>query len=270
VDPSQIEQVIINLAVNAKDAMPQGGRLTIETHDIGPSGQNHNAGSEEGPNQRVMLSISDTGCGMPPELKARIFEPFFTTKDVGKGTGLGLAVVHGIVTQSGGYIEVYSELGIGTTFKIYLPAVGEQVSRPSNQQPELALHGSETILLVEDEDMVREFGSLVLQGLGYNVLVAPGGVAAVQLMESRHEKVDLLVTDVVMPEMGGRKLAEALRSQDPGLKVLFMSGYTDDAIVRHGVLDADVPFLQKPYRPDSLAKKVRDVLDQNPRQERTA
>jgi two-component system, cell cycle sensor histidine kinase and response regulator CckA len=244
--------------------------LTIETRSVELNKQSDVAEAKEGPDQFVMLAISDTGCGMPPELKARIFEPFFTTKDVGKGTGLGLAVVHGIVTQSGGNIEVYSEVGIGTTFKIYLPAVQEQVSRPSHQEPEPVSHGSETILLVEDEDTVREFGSLVLQGLGYKVLAAPGSVAAIRLMESRQEKVDLLVTDVVMPEMGGRKLAEALRSQDPGLKVLFMSGYTDDAIIRHGVLDADVAFLQKPYRPDSLAKKVRDVLDQNPRQERTA
>jgi PAS domain S-box-containing protein len=260
-DPGQIEQVIINLAVNARDAMPQGGKLTIETKDAQLDESYARTHPEAKSGQFVMVAISDTGCGMTPEVKARIFEPFFTTKSVGQGTGLGLAVVHGIVKQSGGNIDVYSEVGVGTTFRIYLPTVGRQSAAVTGNGPEAPSQGSETILLVEDEDSVRELATFILTECGYRVMTAPEGLAALQLMATCREKIDLLVTDVVMPQMGGRKLAEILLAEHPELKVLFMSGYTDDAVVRHGVLQADVDFLQKPFTPNSLARKVRDVLD---------
>lgn len=192
---------------------------------------------------------------------ARIFEPFFTTKGVGKGTGLGLGVVQGIVKQSGGNIEVYSEVGIGTTFKIYLPAVSEGLTLLSSPGISKAAIGTETILLVEDEDGVRELSALILQGSGYTVLKASSGKEALRLIEGRTEGIDLLLTDVVMPEMSGNKLAEALRSSYPDLKLLFLSGYMDDAVFRHGILQDEVAFLQKPFTPGSLTRKVRAVLD---------
>lgn len=262
VDAGQIEQVIINLAVNARAAMPQGGKLTIETSNIELDEFYAKARSDARTGRFVLLAVSDTGCGMTPEVKARIFEPFFTTKGVGQGTGLGLAVVHGIIKQSGGNIDVYSEAGVGTTFRIYLPAVQQQAAALPDIAPEAPSHGSETILLVEDEENVRDLASLVLRECGYTVMTAPEGLAALQLMATCREQIDLLVTDVVMPEMGGRKLAEILLAQHPELKVLFMSGYTDDAVVRHGVLQANANFLQKPFTPNSLADKVRAVLDQ--------
>jgi hypothetical protein len=261
VDAGQIEQVIINLAVNARDAMPQGGKLTIETSDAELDESYAASHPEARAGRFVMIAISDTGCGMAQEVKARIFEPFFTTKGVGQGTGLGLAVVHGIVKQSGGNIDVYSEVGVGTTFRIYLPAVEQQPRISSAHGQELPSRGFETILLVEDEESVRELATFVLQGCGYTVMTAPEGLAALQLMESCRQQIHLLVTDVVMPHMGGRKLAEILLAAYPELRVLFMSGYTDDAVVRHGVLQANTNFLQKPFTPNSLAKKVRDVLD---------
>jgi PAS domain S-box-containing protein len=261
VDAGQIEQVIINLAVNARDAMPQGGKLTIETKNADLDEFYAKTHVEARPGRFVMLAISDTGGGMTPEVKARIFEPFFTTKGVGQGTGLGLAVVHGIVKQSGGNVDVYSEAGIGTTFRIYLPGVEQPAAALPGSAPEAPTQGQETILLVEDEDNVRDLATVVLEGCGYRVFTAPEGLAALQLMATCREAIDLLVTDVVMPQMGGRKLAETLLAEHPELRVLFMSGYTDDAVVRHGVLQANANFLQKPFTPTSLARKVREVLD---------
>jgi PAS domain S-box-containing protein len=261
VDAGQIEQVIINLAVNARDAMPQGGKLTIETKNADLDEFYAKTHVEARPGRFVMLAISDTGGGMTPEVKARIFEPFFTTKGVGQGTGLGLAVVHGIVKQSGGNVDVYSEAGIGTTFRIYLPGVEQPAAALPGSAPEAPTQGRETILLVEDEDNVRDLATVVLEGCGYRVFTAPEGLAALQLMATCREAIDLLVTDVVMPQMGGRKLAETLLAEHPELRVLFMSGYTDDAVVRHGVLQANANFLQKPFTPTSLARKVREVLD---------
>ena len=261
VDAGQIEQVIVNLVVNARDAMPQGGKITIETSEAELDEFYTRTHPEARAGRFVRMAISDTGCGMPPEVKARIFEPFFTTKDVGQGTGLGLAVVHGIVKQSGGNIDVYSEAGVGTTFRVFLPAVEPEAETPSVHGTEVISRGFETILLVEDEDSVRELVTTVLESYGYTVLTAPEGLAALQLVEGCSQAIDLLVTDVVMPHMGGRQLAETLVAHQPGLKVLFISGYTDDAVVRHGILQANVNFLQKPFTANSLARKVREILD---------
>ncbi len=261
-DPGQLEQVILNLAVNARDAMPQGGKLTIETSDFEFDESYTRAHPDALPGRYVMMAVSDTGSGMTADVKAHLFEPFFTTKGVGKGTGLGLAVVHGIVKQSGGTIDAYSEVGVGTTFKVYLPAVEQgQAATASDDGAGISPRGPGTILLVEDEDGVRKLVARALKAFGYAVLTASDGKAAIEIMECRREQVDLLVTDVVMPEMSGRSLAETLRADDPSLKVLFLSGYTDDAVVRHGVLQANVNFLQKPFTLNALARKVREILD---------
>jgi two-component system cell cycle sensor histidine kinase/response regulator CckA len=261
-DPGQLEQVIVNLVVNARDAMPRGGKLTIETATVDlDAGYAWEHGTVE-PGRYVMLAVSDTGVGIDRAAQARLFEPFFTTKEFGKGTGLGLATVYGIVKQSGGYIWVYSEPGQGATFKVYLPRVepaGEPVAAP--QPPARALGGTETILLAEDEAAVRNLARRVLEKHGYKLLLAATGRDGVQVAEQHAGPIDLLVTDVVMPEMGGRELAQRLTALQPGLKVLFLSGYTDDAIVHHGVLDAGVAFLQKPFKPDDLVQKIRAVLD---------
>ena len=261
-DPGQMDQVLMNLAVNARDAMPRGGRLTIETSNVvlDRAYARQHPGVEPGP--YVRLAVSDSGHGMAPEVLARVFEPFFTTKEPGKGTGLGLATVHGIVKQSGGHVWVYSEPGQGTTFKIYLPrtdvTTGEAEPRASDEE---LPRGSETILLVEDEASLRELVRECLEGGGYTVLEARHGTQALELSERYSGPLHLLMTDVVMPGMSGRELAERLRAARPEVRILYMSGYTDDAVVLHGVLAEDMAFLQKPFTTETLARTVREVLD---------
>lgn len=260
VDPNQLDQILINLAVNARDAMPAGGTLTIETCNVAFSESYEAAHLDAKSGQFVMLAISDTGTGMSPDVKARIFEPFFTTKPKGEGTGLGLAMVLGIVEQSGGWIHVYSEVGLGTTVKIYLPAVAEAVSVARPVPPRRSYSGSETVLIVEDDEDVREIAMTSLKLHGYRVICASSGAEAIAAAHE-HERIDLLLTDVVMPKMNGSEVARQLRAQFPNLKVLIMSGYTEDTVLRQGLLAASVSFIQKPYTPVSLARKVREVLD---------
>lgn len=262
VDAGQMEQVLMNLAVNARDAMPQGGRLTIETANVELDESYSEEYLDVTPGRYVVMAVSDTGCGMDQKTKARIFEPFFTTKAPGKGTGLGLATVFGIVKQSGGHVTVYSEVGKGTTFRIYLPRVESTSESHSDEKPKLApAKGSETILVVEDAEMVRNLACRILRNHGYTVLEAENGAMALQICKRHAGDIQLVLTDVVMPEMSGRQLAEHLRERRMSAKVLFMSGYTDDAVVRHGILEAEASFIQKPFTPSSLSQKVREVLD---------
>ncbi|HEV8532448.1 MAG TPA: GAF domain-containing protein [Methylomirabilota bacterium] len=264
-DPGQIEQIIMNLAVNARDAMPEGGRLTLETAnvDLDAGYARKHVGARPGPH--VMLALSDTGIGMDAQTQAHIFEPFFTTKGPRKGTGLGLAMVYGIVKQSGGNIWVYSEPGKGASFKIYLPRIEEPIddSHAGSSLPAPA-HGVETILLVEDEDTVRDLTRDILEAHGYTVLEARHGAEALRISEQHSGAIDLMLTDVVMPEMGGREVAERLAVQRPETKVLYMSGYTDSAVVHHGVLDASTAFLQKPFSATVLVRKLREILGVHP------
>jgi two-component system cell cycle sensor histidine kinase/response regulator CckA len=259
-DPGEVEQVLINMAVNARDAMPRGGQLTIETRDVDLDEEYARLHADARPGRYVLIAVSDTGVGMDAATKARVFEPFFTTKEVGKGTGLGLSTVYGIVRQSGGHIEVYSEPGRGTTFKVYLPRVKDTPSASAPQQTP-SPRGTETILLAEDEPAARSMMSLALRSLGYVVLEAGDGEVALRVCREYHGGIDLLVTDVVMPNLGGRDLATQLHVLRPQTRVLYLSGYTDDAVFRHGVLEPGTAFLPKPVTPSALARKVRETLD---------
>jgi PAS domain S-box-containing protein len=263
-DPGQVEQVLVNLVVNARDAMPYGGHLTIETVNVELGIDYAKTHLGVNPGNYVMLAVSDTGTGMSEEVRGRIFEPFFTTKDKDKGTGLGLSTVYGIVQQSGGSIWVYSEPDQGTSFKVYLPE-GDSVieSHERRAVEEEVARGSETVLLVEDEDVVRGLAAHILEDAGYRVIKARGGDEAIEFCSQETEPIDLLLTDVVMPEKSGKEVADRVTSMRPRLKVLFMSGYTDEAIVNHGVLDSGIEFIQKPFTPLALSKKVREVLDSN-------
>jgi len=260
-DPGQIEQVIVNLAVNSRDAMPNGGKLILETMNV--ELDEHYAARHEPakPGSYVMLAVTDSGCGMDEATKARLFEPFFTTKEVGKGTGLGLATVYGIVKQSGGYIWAYSEVGHGTTFKVYLPRE-DMVAEPVEKEdtPLYSSEGEETVLVVEDEPMVRDLVRAILSRQGYEVLEAGRGAEALEVSERHQGPIHLLITDVVMPGMTGPELARRLTAHRPATKVLFMSGYTDDAILHHGVLEPGTEFLEKPFTAGALGGKVRNML----------
>jgi PAS domain S-box-containing protein len=263
IDPGQLEQIIINLAVNARDAMPVGGHLTIETHGLYMDAEFCRLHPGSLPGWYVLLSISDSGCGMPPEVRTHVFEPFFTTKGQGKGTGLGLATVFGIVTQCGGMVDVYSEVNLGTCFKIYLPAVMDGATAKAGPEPQPVMRPRhETILLVEDETAVRKIAKLTLNAQGYTVLEAESGRRGLEVAQQHVGPLDLVITDVVMPELGGRQMVEALLQSRPELKVLFMSGYIDDAVVRHGIIDGRQAFLRKPFSQADLVRKVDEVLEQ--------
>jgi PAS domain S-box-containing protein len=260
-DPGQVEQILVNLAVNARDAMRGGGKLTLETENTVLKGENIASVGDDLSGEYVMITVSDTGQGMDAETKRRIFEPFFTTKEKGKGTGLGLSTVYGILDQNQGSIAVYSEPGSGTTFQIYIPRseVAEAAETFSEESEDLS--GSETILVVEDQEMVRKLAKRTLEHYGYRVLTADDGIDALGICEKNDGEIDLVVTDVVMPRMSGKALFDNITKSQPELKVLFMSGYTEDAIAHHGVLEAGTNFIQKPFHGKAFAKKVRDVLD---------
>jgi PAS domain S-box-containing protein len=260
VDPGHLEQAVVNLAVNSRDAMPLGGRLTVETANVHLD-ENY-ARSHVGvkPGEFVMIAVSDNGTGMDAGTRQRIFEPFFTTKEKGKGTGLGLATVYGIVKQAGGDIWVYSEVGQGTTFKLYFPRVAEQSAEETTAHTPAAAATQETVLVVEDEQAVRDLTVKMLEKLGYRILTAASGAEAIEISRTHAGPIALLLTDVVMPNMSGRQLADALRPQRPDMKVLFLSGYTEDTIVNHGVLDPTVQFLPKPFSREVLGRKMREVL----------
>jgi len=259
-DPTQVEQIIMNLVVNARDAMPMGGRLSISTSNCQLDEEYVRKHSSTRSGSYVMIAVTDSGSGIPPEVQSRIFEPFFTTKEPGKGTGLGLSTVYGIVTQSGGHIWVYSEMGKGTTFKIYLPQVQEKISANSQPQEEVDLSGTETVLLVEDAPNLRELAREFLANNGYTVLEASNGAEALELAGQHQGEIDLLLTDVIMPGMSGAELARKVMETRPSMQVIYASGYTADAISHHGVLDEGVVLIEKPYTRDKLLRKVHEVL----------
>jgi len=262
IDPGQFQQILMNVVVNARDAMPDGGKIVIETANVDLDEGYRAVHPYITAGRFVMLSVSDTGKGMSEEVKAHIYEPFFTTKERGSGTGLGLATTYGAVKQAGGSIEVYSEVGIGTTFKIYFPRIEEETVKPlKDDRPSGLQGGTETVLVVEDEDTLRTLCERILGGLGYQVMPARNGAEAIALAQGFGDRIDLLLTDVVMPGMNGRELATQMVLHHPEMQVLFMSGYTNDAIGKHGVLDEGVSFIGKPYTPLALARKVREVLD---------
>lgn len=264
VDPGQIEQALMNLVVNARDAMPQGGTLTISTRDIYLDEEYNRIHADVKPGRYVLLEVTDTGHGMDKATLTRIFEPFFTTKPVGEGTGLGLAMVYGIIKASGGHAAVESEPGRGTTFHLFIPAANEPETAPLQPSRDSKSTGTETVLLVEDEDGVRKLARQALESRGYRVLEAADGETALRLCHQHKGAIDLLLSDVVMPRMGGRELREHMASINPHTRVIFTSGYTDDAVVRHGVLQAESDFLQKPFTVHALLRKVREVLDRMP------
>jgi CheY-like chemotaxis protein len=264
VDPGQMDQVLMNLVVNARDAMPRGGTLTIGTRDVfldEAYARNH---TDVRAGRYVLLSVADTGCGMDRTTLGRIFEPFFTTKPVGQGTGLGLAMVYGVMKASGGHVAVESELGRGTTFQLYLPAIVEPDGPALPASQVVLTEGRETVLLVEDEAGVRNLARQALQARGYRVLEAADGEEALRLCRQYTGRIHLLLSDVVMPRMSGRELRQQMAHLSPNTRVIFTSGYTDDAIVRHGVQQAESDFLQKPFTINGLLRKVREVLDRAP------
>jgi CheY-like chemotaxis protein len=261
-DRGQVEQVIMNLAVNSRDAMTRGGTLILETQNIDLEEPYIGPHNTLQPGRYVMMAVTDSGTGMDLQTRSRLFEPFFTTKAQGQGTGLGLSTVYGIVKQSGGEIVVYSEPGEGTCVKVYFPSVTDAVSVPEAdvQQPQMA-HGTETILFVEDEEAVRRLVSQTLEKQGYRLLVAGTGTEALEMAEQYSGRISLLITDVVMPRMGGKELAERLRALRPDIRILYISGYTETAILRSGSLESSEQFLQKPFTPMALSKRVRELLD---------
>jgi two-component system cell cycle sensor histidine kinase/response regulator CckA len=264
-DPGQLEQILVNLVVNARDAMPQGGRITIETRNVDLDDHYTSEHAPVVPGRYVMLAVGDTGIGMSRDTKEHAFDPFFTTKEAGKGTGLGLATVYGIVKQSGGYVWIYSEPGLGTTLKLYFPEVSAAAAfttteqRPASKESK---RGSETILLVEDEDAVRGLASRILEKQGYRVIAAQHGREAMDIASREEGHIHLVLTDVVMPGMNGRGLVERLSGIRPRIKSLYMSGYTDDDIIRRGFIEPSKSFLQKPFTSDALLQTVRKVLDE--------
>ena len=260
-DQGQIEQALMNLVINGRDAMPKGGKLTIEIANVFLDEAYARQHAEVRPGNYVMMAVSDTGVGMDAETQARIFEPFFTTKELGKGTGLGLATVYGVVKQNGGWIWVYSELGRGTTFKIYLPQVEQVVSSPQRSRAVgPRLHGCETILLVEDQDAIRDLASEFLKGMGYTILQARDGNEALQVAEQYRGEIDLLLTDVMMPRMGGPELAVRLATLHPQIKIIYMSGYAEYAKDDRNLADSEKVILQKPFALDTLARQVSEAL----------